>query len=412
MPEQAKNLGYQQNQKNSNRNKGGKHVTITGYEARDLFKWLEEKEDFLLLDVRSGKDYERFKVEGPYPFDMINVSYYDFMEIEEEAVARIPRDRKIRIVCSKEGSAKYVAEILQKHGYGDVQYLVGGIKTWGNLLVPKLVNPGMEYQLYQFIRPGKASCSYGLIAGNEIMLFDPSRNVEFYIGFAEEKGCRIIKTFETHLQADYIAGSRMIAGKTGAEFLANENDFQGSKNNYIPLQDGETHTFTGGGPAVRVLFTPGHTPGSTSFIVDDRFMISGDMVFIKSIGRPDLGGKAVEWAGMLFDSMRMVQTLDHDLVVLPGHFLSWDEADDRLIFACTLGEAIERNRDIYSIDNLDDFVEFIRANMRPQPEEYATIRLVNANLKEVDDEEQEVLDLGKNECAASAYAKAQAAKAA
>ncbi len=385
-------------------------MTITGYEAKDLFSWLENREDFLLLDVRSAKDFERFKVEGPYPFDMINVSYYDFMEIEEEAVARIPRDRKIRIVCSKEGSAKYVAEILEKHGYQDVRYLAGGIKTWGNLLVPKLVNPGMEYELYQFIRPGKASCSYALLAGGEIMLFDPSRNVDFYLDFAREKGARIIKTFETHLQADYIAGSRMIAEKTGALFLANENDFKGSKNNYMPLKDGEIHTFAAGGPGVRVLFTPGHTPGSTSFIVDEKFMLSGDMVFIKSIGRPDLGGKAVEWAGLLFDSMRMVQELDHDLVVLPGHFLSWDEADDRLIFACTLGEAIERNRDIYSIDNLDDFVEFIQANMRPQPEEYATIRMVNANLKQVDDEEQEVLDLGKNECAASAYAKAQAAK--
>ncbi len=385
-------------------------MTITGYEAKDLFSWLENREDFLLLDVRSAKDFERFKVEGPYPFDMINVSYYDFMEIEEEAVARIPRDRKIRIVCSKEGSAKYVAEILEKHGYQDVRYLAGGIKTWGNLLVPRLVNPGMGYELYQFIRPGKASCSYALLAGGEIMLFDPSRNVDFYLDFAREKGARIIKTFETHLQADYIAGSRMIAEKTGALFLANENDFKGSKNNYIPLRDGEIHTFAAGGPGVRVLFTPGHTPGSTSFIVDEKFMLSGDMVFIKSIGRPDLGGKAVEWAGLLFDSMRMVQELDHDLVVLPGHFLSWDEADDRLIFACTLGEAIERNRDIYSIDTLDDFVEFIQANMRPQPEEYATIRMVNANLKQVDDEEQEVLDLGKNECAASAYAKAQAAK--
>ncbi|MFP7755356.1 MBL fold metallo-hydrolase [Thermodesulfobacteriota bacterium B35] len=387
-------------------------MSITAYEAKDLFNWLETKEDFLLLDVRNAKDFNRFKVEGPYPFDMINVSYYDFMEIEEEAVARVPRDRKIRIVCAKEGSAKYVAEILEKHGYDDIRYLAGGIKTWGNLLVPKLVNPGMDYELYQFIRPGKASCSYGLIAGSEIMFFDPSRNIDFYLNFAEEKGCRVIKTFETHLQADYIAGSRMIAEKTGAEFLANENDFRDSKNPYIPLRDGEIHSFAAGGPEVKVVFTPGHTPGSTSFIVDSRFMLSGDMVFLKSIGRPDLGGKAEEWAGLLFDSMRMVRELDRDLIVLPGHFLSWDEADDRLIFASTLGETIERNSDIYSIDNLDDFMEFIRANMRPQPEEYATIRLVNANLKQVDEEEQEVLDLGKNECAASAYAKAQAQKAA
>ena len=45
--------------------------------------------------------------------------------------------------------------------------------------------------------------------------------------------------------------------------------------------------------------------------------------------------------------------------------------------------------------------------MRPQPEEYAVIRLVNANLREEEEEKQEELDLGKNECAASAYAQSQ-----
>ena len=48
--------------------------------------------------------------------------------------------------------------------------------------------------------------------------------------------------------------------------------------------------------------------------------------------------------------------------------------------------------------------------MRPQPEEYAVIRKVNANTETVEDERAEELDLGKNECAATAYAKAQAQK--
>lgn len=385
-------------------------MAVFTYRAMDLFTWLTEKEDIVVVDVRNDKDFKRFHVESPYPFEMINVSYYDFMEIEDESVAKIPQDRKIRIVCSKEGSANYVAEILDKHGFEDVGYLAGGIRTWGNLLVPKLVNPGMEYELYQFIRPGKASCSYGLISNKEMMIFDPSRAIEVYMDFAKEKGCSIIKTFETHLQADYIAGSRDLAAQTGAEFFANDGDFKNSKNKYTSLVDGETHHFSQNGPAVRVLFTPGHTPGSTSYIVDDHFMISGDMVFISSIGRPDLGGKAVEWAGMLFDSMLMVRDLDEKLLVLPGHYISWDEANDKLIFALGFGEIKNRNKAIYDINSLDDFIAFIQINMRPQPEEYALIRLANANLEQYDKEKEEELDLGKNECAASAYAAAQAAK--
>ena len=47
--------------------------------------------------------------------------------------------------------------------------------------------------------------------------------------------------------------------------------------------------------------------------------------------------------------------------------------------------------------------------MRPQPEEYKKIRLINANLEQVDEEEQNTLDIGKNECAATSYAKQKAA---
>jgi glyoxylase-like metal-dependent hydrolase (beta-lactamase superfamily II) len=158
-----------------------------------------------------------------------------------------------------------------------------------------------------------------------------------------------------------------------------------------------------------VLFTPGHTPGSTSYIIDERFIVSGDMIFINSVGRPDLGGKAEEWAGMLFDSIQLVKSLDRGLQVLPGHYIDWDEANEELIFMRSLGEVLERNKNIYDIDNLAEFVAFIKANLRPQPEEYAVIRLVNANLREEEEDRQEELDLGKNECAASAYTQAQEA---
>ena len=386
-------------------------MAIFSYQAIELFNWLTAKEDVFVLDVRNGKDFGNFQVESPYPFDMMNVSYYDFMEIEDESVARVPADRKIRIVCAKEGSAKYVADILAKHGYKDVGYLTGGIKTWGNMLVPKLITDEDGFELYQFIRPGKASCSYGLISGDEMMVFDPSRNVDFYLDFAKEKGCTITRTFETHLQADYIAGSRDIAEKTGATFYGNDLDFGGSKNSYTPLVDGEKHGFTNNGAEVIVLFTPGHTPGSTSFVVNKKYMISGDMVFIASVGRPDLGGQAADWAILLYNSIGLVKKLDHNTMVLPGHYMDWQEANDDLVFTTTLGDAIDRNSHIYYIETEAEFVQFIKDNMRDQPEEYAEIRKVNANFIQVENDRAEELDLGKNECAATAYAKAQAEKA-
>jgi len=379
-------------------------MTIFKYPAGDLYTWLTSQTDFILLDVRNAKDFGRFQVESPFPFKMLNVSYFDFMEIEDKCVAKIPRDKPIRIVCAKEGSAQFVAEILEKHGFKDVGYLEGGIKSWGNLLVPVQVNDKGEYQLFQFIRPGKASCSYGLLYKDELMLFDPSRNVDFYLNFAKENNCRLVKTFETHLQADYIAGSRMLSEKSGAEFLADSADFGSAKITFSPLSDGEIISLSNGGPNVRVFSSPGHTPGSTSFIIDEKFIISCDIIFIQSVGRPDLGGQVEAWADTLFETLQRVKKLSAELTVLPGHYMSWDEADSRLSFADSLGNVIDYNKDIYAIDNKSDFLTFIQSNMREQPPEYAQIRLINANLKQVDEEEAEILDLGKNECAATAYA--------
>ncbi len=384
-------------------------MAIFIYSAAQLYSWVTGRADVVYLDVRNATDFGRFHVESPYPVEMYNITYFDFMESEDECVAKVPKGRKIRVICAKEGSAKFVAEILEKHGFADVGYLEGGIKSWGNLLVPIQLNAGDDFSLYQFVRPGKASCSYGLTYQNELMLFDPSRNISFYLHFAQSKDCRLVKTFETHLQADYIAGSRLLATATGAEFLANAKDFWHSKISYTALQDGETHHFSGGGPEVRVLFTPGHTPGSTSYIINNQFIISGDTIFIHSIGRPDLGGKVEEWSDKLFHSLEKIRTLDDNLIVLPGHYMSWDEADERLAFAATLAQTKEYNKAIHAIVNTGDFLSFIKANMRKQPDEYATIRRINAHLEEVGDEKAEELDLGKNECAATANAAANSA---
>ena len=380
-------------------------MSIFPYSAGELYTWLTGKADMVLLDVRNGKDFARFPVEGPYPFAMQNISYFDFMEIEEESVARLDKSIPVRVVCASEGSAQFVAEILENNGFTDVGYLMGGIKAWGNLLVPVLLNPGEDYGLYQFIRPGKASCSYGLVSGGELMLFDPSRAIDVYQDFAREKGLKLLRSCETHLQADYIAGSRLLNAEAGIEVCANQNDFAGARFPYTPFTDGQTLGFSNNGPEVKVMFTPGHTPGSTSFVIDDRFFLTGDTVFLQSVGRPDLGGKVDEWSDILFTTLQKVQQLDQDLIVLPGHYISWAEANSDLAFAAPLRDAIDHNRDIYAIDNEKEFLAFIKDNMREQPKEYATIRKINANLEQVDDDKAEELDLGKNECAASKHQK-------
>ena len=180
-------------------------MELQSYRAEDLYEWVtSEGQEFTLLDVRNNEEFGRFKVEGPHLSKMINVPYMEFIEKEDESVARVqvPKEESIRIVCAKEGSAKYVGEILKNHGWEDVAYLTKGIKSWGNMLSPVQVNNESEYEVVQFRRPGKASCSYGLVYGKEMMVFDPAKNISYYQTFADDRGCAIVKTFETHRQAD------------------------------------------------------------------------------------------------------------------------------------------------------------------------------------------------------------------
>jgi glyoxylase-like metal-dependent hydrolase (beta-lactamase superfamily II) len=379
--------------------------SLQSYTATDLFNYISKKEEMLVLDVRNEDDFERFNVEGPFPFKMDNVPYFDFMEEEDTSVGKVSREKPIKVVCAKEGSAQYVGEILVAHGYEDVAYLTGGIKTWGNLLTPKRINPESDdFSLYQFIRPGKASCNYGLIYQGEMVIFDPSLNFDFYESFAQSHHVKIVRSFETHLQADYISGSKQIANETGAEIMAHVGDFNDASFNYSQINDGETYGMGKNGPEIKVLHSPGHTPGSTSYIINDTFLISGDTIFIQSIGRPDLGGKAKEWSAMLYDTLtNKVQSLDKNLDVLPGHFMNWAEANDQLVFSEKLENIVGYNASIYALDSLEKFTEFIMDNMRKSPAVYDEIRKVNSGWMDVDMDEADVMDLGKNECAAALH---------
>ena len=379
--------------------------SLKSYSADDLFSFLTQKEDMIVLDVRNEEDFGRFSVEGPFPFDMVNVPYFDFMEEEDASVAKVSHDKPVKVVCAKEGSAQYVGEILMNHGFKDVAFLTGGIKTWGNMLTPKRINPESDdYALYQFIRPAKASCNYGLLYKGEMVNFDPSRNYGFYQSFADSQNVKIVRTFETHLQADYISGSKKIADVTGAEIMANVGDFKDASFQYSGVKDGESYSVGGDGPEIKVLHSPGHTPGSTSYIIDDKYFITGDTVFILSVGRPDLGGKAEEWSVMLFDTLtNKVQNLDKKLKVLPGHFMEWNEANDSLLFVENLGEVIHRNAGVFKIATPENFTKYIKDNMRKSPEIYGEIRKVNVGWLDVDMNEADIMDLGKNECVAAVY---------
>jgi rhodanese-related sulfurtransferase len=89
-----------------------------------------------ILDVRNEDDFDRWRVEGRASMNILNLPYFEFVEDEEASLDTLAKhastEEEILVVCAKEGSAKYVAEIVRDAGYS-VSYLKEGITSWGDL---------------------------------------------------------------------------------------------------------------------------------------------------------------------------------------------------------------------------------------------------------------------------------------
>jgi glyoxylase-like metal-dependent hydrolase (beta-lactamase superfamily II) len=150
------------------------------------------------------------------------------------------------------------------------------------------------------------------------------------------------------------------------------------------------------------MATPGHTPGSTSYLVGRRHLLTGDTIFVRSVGRPDLGGQVEEWGRALFDTLRKrLAGLPADTVILPAHFSEPDEIGPDGVVAGRLGP-LRRSVPELLIDSQDAFVAAMRAALRPPPAAYAEIVRANLGLAAVEPDRAREWELGKNQCAAAA----------
>jgi len=158
---------------------------------------------------------------------------------------------------------------------------------------------------------------------------------------------------------------------------------------------------------LEALHIPGHTLGLVAFRLDDRYLFTGDSIFIRSIARPDLGGKAETWAPLHARSLRRLLGLPGGITVLPGHFSSLDEADQTGRFAASLDDLKTRNDGLVALqrESEDGFVRYLLDSLPRYVPEYVDIKRVNAGLVAPAEEDAATLELGKNVCALSqAYA--------
>jgi hydroxyacylglutathione hydrolase len=186
-------------------------------------------------------------------------------------------------------------------------------------------------QLHKIEVPGLAHYSYILGSEGEAVVIDPKRDIDSYLQYASSQNMTISHILETHIHADYASGALELAHVTRAELWLSGHD-EGEEYSYKfkhrEFRDGEELKV--GSVRIVALHTPGHTPEHLSFTVYDNqrsvsvpvALLSGDFVFVGSLGRPDLLGDAAKQrlAGELFHSLHKGLTkLPDGIEIYPAH---------------------------------------------------------------------------------------------
>jgi len=163
----------------------------------------------------------------------------------------------------------------------------------------------------------------------ECVIVDPAYAVEELLNVAEKDEMRVVGALATHYHPDHVGGSMMGANIDGIASLLEKTDIpihvQELEAQWIMRTTGVStkhlhqhqpgDTVKVGDIEICLVHTPGHTPGSQCFLVDNK-LIAGDTLFLEGCGRTDLPGSNPE---QMFESLQTLAALPDQTVVYPGH---------------------------------------------------------------------------------------------
>ena len=369
--------------------------------ATELYEEIRHGRVSEILDVRNSEEFAEQKLEGRREVSTRHAPVYEVLE-EPERFAGDTLDDAIVICAHGNGSALVVEEFnaLGK----ETRSLAGGMQAWAQLLVPLpiegLPDPVRAWQLQ---RPAKGCLSYLIgVPGENCIVVDPARHHAPYLELAETHQMTVTHVIDTHVHADHISGGPELAGSLGVEYhLPPEDSAEEIPFPNRALTDGEELPL-GADTVMRAMtmHLPGHTPGTTALLVGERLLLVGDTIFVRGLGRPDLTGQAEELARSLFRSVHdRLKPLHPETVIAPAHWSSPDEFSDVDTVTTTISQVFQAT--LLNELAIERFVEEIVSTLPPAPAAYDTIRLVNAGQLRPPEDELLVLDIGRNQCAAS-----------
>jgi len=242
-----------------------------------------------------------------------------------------------------------------------------------------------------------------LVSDGDAVVVDPGRHLERYDELLRALDATPAAVVDTHMHADYLSGARAAAAQWQVPHFLHPDDarspFDGREGRftYQPVTHGDTIAV--GRATLRVEHVPGHTLGSIALLVDDALALTGDFLFVQSVGRPDLGGQGDAWARLQWHSLARAQReWPGDRLVLPAHYAGEPERRADRAVAARL-DIIAATNAAVAIGEEAAFLRWVADNTPPPPETYRTIKLANLGLMAVSEAEAEILEFGPNQCA-------------
>lgn len=182
------------------------------------------------------------------------------------------------------------------------------------------------FKVVQITLPALSVYSYLLISDGAALLIDPVRDISFYMDTAKKEGAKIVGVYLSHSHADFVAGHTEVRKAVGAPIFQSHKS--GAK--YLFKAMDEQSTVKIGKATLKFLDTPGHTPDGQCCAVyseDDlknpKLLFTGDVLFVGSVGRPDLldGTVPAAWlASAFYDSwVNKLSKLPDNVMIFPAH---------------------------------------------------------------------------------------------
>jgi glyoxylase-like metal-dependent hydrolase (beta-lactamase superfamily II) len=256
----------------------------------------------------------------------------------------------------------------------------------------------------QINRRGKGCLSHVVASNGEAVVVDPMKNIEWFEAFAAQHGLRITRVLDTHIHADHVSGGPALAAETRRPVLQSP-PAKGSNCGSPSRRSTTARCFAwwSGGVTieVRVMHTPGHTPGSTSYLIGGRYLLTGDTVFVTSVGRSTWAARRGMGPDALHHAHRAAGPLPDEVLVFPAHYAG-RAGDRRKRRRLRTARHLAANRGGAAVPFRRRVRGVVRAAVNDPPASCAEIINVNLGLSSAPIDKITELELGKNECAASA----------